>query len=561
MNDKISLLSTSKIATQEHSWSSGDTDIAEVTWSCENKAVIKGVSEGTVAITHTFEYWSGFLCFGSWKTATETVNITVYSRALIVTKAFYGLEPEEISSLMSKFTVTVKETCHAKCPLEYTKYLKEAAVIDGVYTWTFPCLDSGKYTVSESGFEVAGKSVVTQVNNDTNKTSTDVTVPVCSAAKVEFVNTYTPDTTPTGTLTVRKTFDGNGGNTPKDFAIVVNGTSYPLGEQTEGVYTWEITLPLGEEYSVSEENTDITGYTFDTDNSITEASGTLTSDNTVELKNIYSQNPGRVVTVRYKYKDPPEGIDLPELPNKGDPITVPYNSEYTSCEHPQLSGYVFDGWYVENPDPESTATVSNFFVKLFGGEDPNDKFKDGTPLTSDIVLYGIWIKTYAVTYTWAGGAPSDAILPAAESYEEGKPVKIAPAPTTSQSNWTFNGWKINGAPAADFTMGDSDVDIVGSWTQTIVYPPGVIYPDIPTSTEIPEESPPLNPSPSVSPDPGAEIPEEEVPHADAPVIPVDNNKPQTGDNSNLALMTILAALSSIGIGTVSIIGRRKKNSK
>ncbi len=229
---------------------------------------------------------------------------------------------------------------------------------------------------------------------------------------------------------------------------------------------------------------------------------------------------------------------------------------------------------------------------------------------------------HSVTYTWSGSYPSDATLPAPASYKTGDPVTIASNPTTSISNWTFNGWKIGDATAADFTMGEGNVTIVGSWSNGYVPPPPPPPPDnhytvkyvpgehgtfaeqtysrvlgtatpafdgTPTGqsgwtftgwspavsqtvtgsvtyvaqwssgtppTVIPDSPPPLGETPP----PVTPIPEDPVPGADLPVI-APTVTPQTGDNSNILLLAILAILSAAGLGTVGIVTRKKKHNK
>ncbi|MEA4896212.1 MAG: Ig-like domain-containing protein [Oscillospiraceae bacterium] len=108
------------------------------------------------------------------------------------------------------------------------------------------------------------------------------------------------------------------------------------------------------------------------------------------------------------------------------------------------------------------------------GSDETDVTFDEENLTFTVKYYRSYttpvIVTHSVSYTWSGSYPSDAVLPDSASHEQGDPVTIAPAPTTSLSYWTFNGWKIDGATASDFEMGQTDVTIVGSWTNNYVPP-------------------------------------------------------------------------------------------
>ncbi|MFB0920683.1 MAG: InlB B-repeat-containing protein [Oscillospiraceae bacterium] len=229
--------------------------------------------------------------------------------------------------------------------------------------------------------------------------------------------------------------------------------------------------------------------------------------------------------------------------------------------------------------------------------------------------------THTVSYTWSGSYPSDAVLPVSANYKAGDPVTIASSPTTSISNWIFNGWTIGGTTAANFSMGDADVTIVGSWSSgyippppppdspyTVKYDPGahgafneqsysksygegtpafqgaptgedgwtfigwspVVDPTVTGNktyvaqwqvNETPPTIIPDSPAPLVpSPVPETPIPENPVPGAVAPVT-APTNTPQTGDSSNILLLALLAVFSAAGLGTVGILTRKKKRGK
>ena len=111
---------------------------------------------------------------------------------------------------------------------------------------------------------------------------------------------------------------------------------------------------------------------------------------------------------------------------------------------------------------------------------------------------------------------------------------------TGDTGWTFTGW----SPTVSTNV-FSDRTYVAQWQENATPP-----------TVIPESPPPLGPTPV----PVTPIPENPVPGAATPVI-APTVTPQTGDNSNILLLAILAVFSAAGLGTVGIITRKKKRSK
>lgn len=254
-----------------------------------------------------------------------------------------------------------------------------------------------------------------------------------------------------------------------------------------------------------------------------------------------------------------------ELPDNGG--WFDYGYEFDSEQPAAVHGYNFDGWYVEDDetayssyDPPLTQ-LYEFLVALFQTE---HEFADRTPMTGNIVLYGYWseAEAYDVTYEWGGSHPSDAVLPVQGSYYPGDLVTIAPSRTTSQAFWTFNGWTIDSSAAGNFSMGEQNITVVGSWTFNEPYfPPIITDSPSPSPSNSPEQSPTVEPSSSVSPVPYEAIPNPIVPNAEAPVTQPGGDTPQTGDSSNLPLMVILLSLSAVGIGAVVIVAKGKKRGK
>ena len=74
----------------------------------------------------------------------------------------------------------------------------------------------------------------------------------------------------------------------------------------------------------------------------------------------------------------------------------------------------------------------------------------------------------SVTYEVTGDVPSDAgAVPAAAKVKKGGSYTVAPVQTTSQSRYTFSGWRINGVGDVVTEIKDiqQDVKLIGVWTR------------------------------------------------------------------------------------------------
>ena len=74
----------------------------------------------------------------------------------------------------------------------------------------------------------------------------------------------------------------------------------------------------------------------------------------------------------------------------------------------------------------------------------------------------------SVTYEVTGDIPSDAgVVPAAAKVKKGGSYTVAPVQTTSQSRYTFSGWRINGVGDVVTEIKDiqQDVKLIGVWTR------------------------------------------------------------------------------------------------
>lgn len=125
-------------------------------------------------------------------------------------------------------------------------------------------------------------------------------------------------------------------------------------------------------------------------------------------------------------------------------------------EHP-IVGWYYDGkekrW---NGDGEGDAYYA-------------DEYTVGKEAVSDaLALKAAHGQLCSVTYEVTGDIPSDAgAVPAAAKVKKGGSYTVAPVQTTSQSRYTFSGWRINGSGDAVTEIKDiqQDVKLIGVWTR------------------------------------------------------------------------------------------------
>ena len=101
--------------------------------------------------------------------------------------------------------------------------------------------------------------------------------------------------------------------------------------------------------------------------------------------------------------------------SKVDSQTLAYNSMVTKPKNPTLSGYIFDGWFVD--------------------EEYTEQFDFTTTVIKDITLYGKWTRIeFTVTFVTNGGTP---VADTSTSILDGYKIK---EPTTVKQYYTLDGW-------------------------------------------------------------------------------------------------------------------------
>ena len=139
-------------------------------------------------------------------------------------------------------------------------------------------------------------------------------------------------------------------------------------------------------------------------------------------------------------------------------LTLSPVGEWTldKCKHP-IVGWYHDGkekrW---NGDGEGDAYYA-------------DEYTVGKEAVSDaLALKAAHGQLCSVTYEVTGDVPSDAgAVPAAAKVKKGGSYTVAPVQTTSQSRYTFSGWRINGVGDVVTEIKDiqQDVKLIGVWTR------------------------------------------------------------------------------------------------
>ena len=155
--------------------------------------------------------------------------------------------------------------------------------------------------------------------------------------------------------------------------------------------------------------------------------------------------------------------------NSFDKNKVTYNPSLTFA--PVGDGWILDdckeehpivGWYHDGKE------------KRWKGDGEGDayyadEYTVGKEAVSDaLALKAAHGQLCSVTYEVTGDIPSDAgAVPAAAKVKKGGSYTVAPVQTTSQSRYTFSGWRINGVGDVVTEIKDiqRDVKLIGVWTR------------------------------------------------------------------------------------------------
>ena len=145
-------------------------------------------------------------------------------------------------------------------------------------------------------------------------------------------------------------------------------------------------------------------------------------------------------------------------------LTLSPVGEWTldKCKHPIV------GWYHDGKDKLTDNTY-----KRWNGDATDDSYYadeytvDKKAVSDALALKAAHGKFCNVTYEVTGDIPSDAgAAPASAKVKMGGSYTVAPAQTTSQSRYTFSGWRIDGTGDIVTSLENlrQDVKLVGVWS-------------------------------------------------------------------------------------------------
>ena len=132
-------------------------------------------------------------------------------------------------------------------------------------------------------------------------------------------------------------------------------------------------------------------------------------------------------------------------------------------EHPIV------GWYHDGKEKLTDNAYKRWNGDGEGDAYYADEYTVGKEAVSDaLALKAAHGQLCNVTYEVTGDIPSDAgAVPAAAKVKKGGSYTVAPVQTTSQSRYTFSGWRINGVGDVVTEIKDiqQDVKLIGVWTR------------------------------------------------------------------------------------------------
>ena len=155
---------------------------------------------------------------------------------------------------------------------------------------------------------------------------------------------------------------------------------------------------------------------------------------------------------------------------------VTYNPSLTFA--PVGDGWILDdckeehpivGWYHDGKEKLTDNAYKRWNGDGEGDAYYADEYTVGKEAVSDaLALKAAHGQLCSVTYEVTGDIPSDAgAVPAAAKVKKGGSYTVAPVQTTSQSRYTFSGWRINGVGDVVTEIKDiqQDVKLIGVWTR------------------------------------------------------------------------------------------------
>ena len=135
---------------------------------------------------------------------------------------------------------------------------------------------------------------------------------------------------------------------------------------------------------------------------------------------------------------------------------------------------VGDGWILDNCNDPIVGWYHDGKEKRWNGDGKDteyyaDEYEVKAEAVSDaLALKAAHGQLCSVTYEVTGDVPSDAgAVPADAKVKKGGNYTVAPVQTTSQSRYTFSGWRINGVGDVVTEIKDiqQDVKLIGVWTR------------------------------------------------------------------------------------------------
>lgn len=160
----------------------------------------------------------------------------------------------------------------------------------------------------------------------------------------------------------------------------------------------------------------------------------------------------------------------------GDDIySTTYVEDGASYNPPVLTfAPVGDGWILDDCSDPIVGWYHDGKEKRWNGDGKDTEYyADEYEVKAEAVSDALALKAAhgqfcSVTYDVTGDIPSDAgAVPAAAKVKKGGSYTVAPVQTTSQSRYTFSGWRINGVGDVVTEIKDiqQDVKLIGVWTR------------------------------------------------------------------------------------------------